>query len=38
MSTHNIQYHDETKKKKSLNICFLKQSEEFRRDLKTCLN
>ena len=29
MSTHNIQFHD---KKKSLNICFLELSEEFRRD------
>ena len=38
MSTHNIQYHDETKKKTTLSICFLKQSEEFRRDFKISLN
>ena len=32
MSTHNIQFHD--KIRKCLSICFLKLSEEFRRDSK----
>ena len=36
MSTNNIQFHD--KKEKSLNICFLELSEEFRRDSKTSSN
>ena len=36
MSTHNIQIHDKIRKlpPKSLNICFLELSEEFRRDSK----
>ena len=33
MSTHNIQFYDIIRKK-SINICFLKLSEEFRRDSK----
>ena len=33
MSTHNIQFHDEIRKK-SLNICFLELLEEFCRDWK----
>ena len=32
MSTHNIQFHDKSKKKISINISFLEQSEEFTRD------
>ena len=34
MSTHNINFHDKIKKK-SLNMCLLELSEEFRRDSKT---
>ena len=34
MSTHDIQFYD----KISLNICFIKLSEEFRRDSKTSSN
>ena len=37
MSTHNIQFHDKIIKK-SLNICFLELSEEFRRGPKTSSN
>ena len=36
MSTHNKQFHDEIKK--SLNVCYLQQSEEFRKDSKTSSN
>ena len=40
MSTNNIHFDDKIGKnpQKSLNICFLEQSEEFPRDLKTCSN
>ena len=34
MSTYNIQFHDIIRKK-SVNVCFHKLSEEFRRDSKT---
>ena len=37
MSTHNIQFCDKIRKK-SLNICFIKLSDEFRRDSKTSSN
>ena len=37
MSTYNILFHDKIRKK-SLNICFLGLSEEFRRDSKSSSN
>ena len=37
MSTNSIQFHDKIRKK-SLNICLLELSEEFRRDSKTGSN
>ena len=37
MSTHNIQFYDEIRKK-SINICLLEVSEEFRKGYKTSSN
>ena len=38
MSTNNINFMINYDKKKSLNICFLELSEEFRRDSRTSSN